>query len=208
MAAVSQNELLWREWVLGEGRFKGLGPRSSPRPDVGFGDPSKGQDPVPREWWRRLEVFLARRSDYSEPGRKTGEPASPTIPAKTGNLTPHFNVREFDCHDGRRVPAIAVPALTKLCHLLEKLRAEYGPALVLSGYRPRDYNAKIGGARFSQHIYELTPTSVAADLVFSRGTPAAWARSAAMLGAGGVGRYDRSGFVHVDNRPDDARWSG
>lgn len=206
--AVSKNEFLWREWVLGEGRFKGRGSRSSPRPDVGYGDPGKGQKPVPQAWWKRLEAFLAKRSDYSEPGRKNPEPSAPITPAKTGQLTPHFNVREFDCHDGRRVPAIAVPALTKLCRLLEQMRDEFGSALVLSGYRPRDYNARIGGARFSQHIYEDTPSSVAADLVFARGNPARWQRAAAELKAGGVGRYDRSGFVHVDNRPDVARWTG
>jgi hypothetical protein len=206
--SVSKNEFLWREWLLGEGRYKGKGPRSRPRPDVGYGDPSKGQENVPPEWWGRLEAFLAKRSDYSEPGRKTPEPPAPTAPAKTGQLTPHFNVREFDCHDGRRVPAVAVPALTKLCRLLEQLRDEFGPAIVLSGYRPRDYNARIGGARFSQHIYELTPASVAADLVFATGTPASWARAAGEHRAGGVGRYDRSGFVHVDNRPDLARWTG
>lgn len=207
--AVSKNEFLWREWVLGEGRYKGLGSRSRPRPDVGYGDSSKGQPPVPQAWWKRLEAFLAKRSDYSEPGRKTPETAAPIAPAKTGQLTAHFNVREFDCHDGRRVPAIAVPALTLLCRkILEPLREEFGSALVLSGYRPRDYNARIGGARYSQHIYELTPSSVAADVVFAKGNPAAWERAAISLRAGGVGRYDRSGFVHVDNRPYPARWTG
>lgn len=206
--AVSKNEYLWREWVLGEGRYQNKGPRSKPRPDVGYGGP--GQKPVPPEWWKRLEAFLARRSDYSEPGRKpTLTPAANTSPAKPGQLTAHFNVREFDCKDGRRVPAIAVPALTLLCRrILEPMRTRYGPAIVLSAYRPADYNARIGGAKYSQHIYELTPASVAADMTFATGNPQAWAAYADTLGAGGVGRYDRSMFVHVDNRPEPARWTG
>lgn len=200
--AVSKTELRWREWFLGEGAYKG-DPRN-PQRRAETGAPTK----IPALWWKRLEAFLARRSDYSEPGAK-GPGAGSTTPRLPGQLTTHFNVREFDCHDGRKVPAIAVPALKALCvRYLEPMRAEFGPCHVLSGYRPSDYNARIGGAKFSQHIYELTPSSVAADLVFRLGSPALWARFADQLGAGGVGRYDRSGFVHVDNRPDRARWTG
>lgn len=205
---VTPAEFTWREWVLGEGRFAGRGPRSSPRPDVGYGDPSKSQKPVPEDWWYRLEMFLAHRSDYAESGQK-----GPEVPSKgdaaTAQLTAHFNVREFDCHDGRKVPAVALPALERLCKdILEPLRDQFGAAHVLSGYRPVDYNRAIGGARYSQHIYEITPNAVAADLTFKMGGPATWAQAADRLGAGGVGRYDHSGFVHVDNRPGRARWTG
>jgi hypothetical protein len=204
---VGAKEFLWREWVLGEQRFAGAGPRSDPRPDVGYGGP--GQRPVPKAWWARFEEFLVNRSDHAEPGGGQPGKGSSTMPAPTGQLSPHFNVREFDCHDGRKVPAVAVPALKRLARdYLEPMRAKFGPAKVLSGYRPADYNARIGGAKFSEHIYDHSPESVAADLVFSRGTPALWAAEADRLGAGGVGRYDRSGFVHVDNRPVRARWSG
>lgn len=200
--AVSKSELLWREWFLGEGKFRG-DPRNPAR-RAETGAPAK----IPQDWWKRLEAFLAKRSDYSEPGRKTPDPPGPVTPG-AGALTPHFTIREFACHDGRQVPAIAFPALKKLCvKYLEPMRAHFGPAHVLSGYRPKDYNSRIGGAKFSQHIYELTPDSVASDLVFRTGTPKDWAEFADHLGAGGVGRYDRSGFVHVDNRPDRARWTG
>lgn len=199
--AVTKTELAWRLWFLGEGRFKG-DPRNYARRSE-TGAPTR----IPADWWKRLEAFLARRADYSEPGRK-GDNPGPDIPRPAGQLSPHFNVREFDCHDGRKVPAVAVPALRSLCVLLEKMRGHFGPAHVLSGYRPEDYNRRIGGAKFSQHIYELTPDAVAADLVFRTGTPAEWARFADQLGAGGVGRYDHSHFVHIDNRPDRARWTG
>lgn len=200
--AVSKAELLWREWFLGEGRFKG-DPRNYARRHE-TGAPAK----IKSGWWERLEAFLAKRADYSEPGRKGDNPV-PVTPRPDGQLTPHFNVREFDCKDGRKVPSDAVPALTKLCtKYLEPMRAHFGPCHVLSGYRHEVYNRRIGGAKYSQHIYELTPDSVAADLVFRTGTPKEWAAFADQLGAGGVGRYDNSGFVHVDNRPNKARWTG
>lgn len=199
---VSKSELLWREWFLGEGRFKGDARNYARREET------KAPAKVPDAWWKRLEAFLAKRSDYSEPGRKGDTPGSIT-PGIPGQLTAHFHVDEFDCHDGRKVPAIAVPALKKLCvAYFEPMRAHFGPGHVLSGYRPEDYNARIGGAKYSQHIYELTPDSVAGDTVWRTGSPKDWAAFADQLGAGGVGRYDNSGFVHIDNRPGRARWTG
>lgn len=205
--AVSKREFLWREWVLGEGRYAGKGARSQPRPDVGYGDPSKGQQPVPKAWWQRLETFLARRDDKAEPGTTPAGPAQPTTPAEAGQLSEHFHVREFACKDGRKVPAVALPAVKRLClESLEPLRAEFGQCTVMSGYRPADYNSRIGGARYSQHIYELTPESVAADLIFAKGRPGDWHAFADGLGVGGLGLY--GSFVHVDNRPGRARWTG
>lgn len=201
--SVSKAEFAWRLWYLGEGPYKG-DPRNPAR-RAETGAPMK----IPQDWWKRLEAFLIRRADYSEPGRKTPDPPGPATPGIPGQVSPHFHVSEFACHDGRQVPAIAVPALTRLCKkYLEPMRAHFGPGHVLSGYRPADYNARIGGAKFSQHIYELTPASVAADTVWRTGTPKDWAAFADQLGAGGVGRYDNAGFVHIDNRPDRARWIG
>lgn len=130
-------------------------------------------------------------------------------------LTEHFRAVEFYCHDGSPCPTTARPAMVKLCEVfLEPMRAKFGTALVLSGYRHRAYNSMIGGAIQSQHIYEDGFESVAADMKFQRGTPAQWAAEARRLrtssnkGRGGVGRYDRAGFVHVDSRPYKADWSG
>lgn len=117
-------------------------------------------------------------------------------------MSEHFKAGEFDCHDGRKVPEAAYPALRRLCRdVLEPMRDRFGPCRVTSGYRPADYNRAIGGAAQSQHIYEIGPESVAADVSFARGTPAQWAAFARELGKGGVGQYDRSGFCHVDNGP-------
>lgn len=134
----------------------------------------------------------------------------------------HFAIEEFACHDGTPVPRAAHPAVKELCeHMLEPLRGKYGRCTVTSGYRHRAYNISIGGAESSQHIYDLDPRSVAADVKFERGTPAQWARSARWrfrfkrrwngtaeawrfrrLGRrGGVGQYDAQGFIHVDSGP-------
>lgn len=54
MALVSPEEFLWREWRLGEGRFKGRGPTSSPRPTA-------FPKVIPPTWWARLAAFLLKR---------------------------------------------------------------------------------------------------------------------------------------------------
>jgi len=133
-------------------------------------------------------------------------------------LSPHFMIEEFDCRDGTHVPSAAIPALKELCvHILEPLRAKYGPATVNSGYRTTGYNRSIGGAAFSQHVYDDQPSSVAADVRFARGSVAQWARSARWRfntksvwrkrSRGGSGRYLSSGFVHVDSGPR-RNWEG
>ena len=130
-------------------------------------------------------------------------------------LTKNFKATEFYCNDGSAVPTAARPALIKLCEVyLEPLRTKFGPCLVNSGYRHVLYNAMIGGAKQSQHIYEMGFESVAADIRFGKGTPAQWAAYARGLrtqrnnGNGGVGRYDQAGFVHVDNRLYKCDWQG
>jgi hypothetical protein len=207
---VSQEEFAWREWVLGESRFKEHGPRN-PAARAQTGAPER----IPAEWWTRLEEFLARRDDSKEPSlkppllrRAAVAVRLPQARADGSQLSAHFRLTEFACKDGTRVPKSAVPALTQLCEqVLEPLRERFGSCTVMSGYRHTAYNKRIGGAKFSQHIYDLHPGSVAADLTFARGRPSDWAEAADPLCAnGGLGRY--SGFVHVDNRPGKARWSG
>ncbi len=208
---VTDAEFAWREWWLGESRFKEHGPRNRE-----VRDRTGAPDRIPQEWWSRFEEFLARRHDGKEPDLKPSmlrralvAVRIPQARAEDGSeLSPHFALAEFACKDGTTVPKASVPALQRLCReVLEPLREQFGPCTVMSGYRHKAYNARIGGARFSQHIYDLHPGSVAADLIFSRGRPADWAEAAEPLTAsGGLGRYP--GFVHVDNRPGKARWSG
>jgi hypothetical protein len=122
-----------------------------------------------------------------------------------GKVSPNFSYGEFFTHDGTPIPVLAVPALRRLCsYYLEPMRKKFGTAFVLSGYRHRTYNAKIGGALHSQHIWDEGHGDVAADIRFAKGTPKEWAAEARRIrngiGHGGVGRYKTSRFVHIDNR--------
>ncbi len=157
---------------------------------------------VPLKGAKGWEELMAQRKAYWRKGNNDV-------------LTAHFKASEFYCHDGSPVPIVARPAMVKLCEVfLEPMRAKFGTCFLLSGYRHVLYNAAIGGARQSQHIYEQTFEAVAADVRFPKGNPATWAAEAKRLrtsgnkGKGGVGRYDKAGFVHIDNRTYKADWTG
>ena len=127
---------------------------------------------------------------------------------RNGQLSPNFNVREFHCNDGTPVPRAAWPALRRLCiDYLEPMREKFGPASITSGHRTVVYNRSVGGATYSEHIYTLDPTDLAADAYFARGTPDQWGAYARRLRVKGIGVYTRKGFIHMDNRHGaPARW--
>ena len=116
-------------------------------------------------------------------------------------LSKHFQVKEFACHDGSDTVWVA----DELLDVLESIRAQAGgkAMTVLSGYRTPSYNAKVGGAEYSQHVY-----GTAADICVKGvnvNTLAKYAR-VAMPERGGVGIYVKQGFVHVDVRSEKADW--
>ena len=81
------------------------------------------------------------------------------------------------------------------------------PYMLLSGYRSPQTNAMLrqrsrGVARNSLHI-----KGQAADLRLSSRSVGQMARAAAAVRAGGVGRYSRSNFVHMDSG-DIRTWGG
>ena len=123
-------------------------------------------------------------------------------------LAPHFKVKEFRCRDGSD-PIFIDSALVAL---LQQIRVHFGlPVQINSAYRTAAYNARVGGARSSQHLYGR-----AADICI-KGVPveklAAYAQSL-MPDRGGIGIYPakagvRDGaFVHVDVRAGKSRWKG
>jgi hypothetical protein len=130
---------------------------------------------------------------------------------RSGQLSPNFHVSEFHCRDGTPVPKAAIPALKAWCvEYGEPMRKKFGAVHVNSGYRTRSYNASIGGASNSIHIYDAHPGAVAVDITCASGTPSQWADYGDSLGVDGLGRY--STFVHFDNRNRigwaTSRWSG
>lgn len=123
----------------------------------------------------------------------------------------NFRYDEFNCNDGTPVPKAAYPALRHLCrHYLEPLREKHGSVYINSGYRHARYNARIGGAANSVHIYEAHPNAVAADHVCTNANPDQVASFHVANNPGGLGRY--SSFTHIDNRQrigwPSARWYG
>lgn len=127
-------------------------------------------------------------------------------------LSRHFTVEEFDCRDGTKVMKRDYNGLEYLCRtFLEPLRKKYGPVRVNSGFRTQAYNARIGGASRSEHIYTIHDgNDQAADIHCRKGGPRDWHRTLNTIralkrnGRGGLGLYGT--FVHVDIRDYKADW--
>lgn len=112
-----------------------------------------------------------------------------------GRATAHFTWQEL----GHPPPARRARAL-QLARQLEVLRSQLGgkPIRIVSGYRSRSTNARVGGAERSQHL-----VAAAADL--PRGT--ATIAQAERAGFRGIG-YSGGWAIHVDVREGpSARWS-
>ena len=118
-----------------------------------------------------------------------------------GDLSEHFSTSEF-----------ADPS-TGECHInpflisaLEELRAKVGkPIIVHSGYRSPRHNAEVGGASHSQHLLGKAADISVKD--FSVLALYAYATQVTLFDLGGVGIYPEDGFIHVDVRPQRARWA-
>jgi uncharacterized protein YcbK (DUF882 family) len=89
---------------------------------------------------------------------------------------------------------------------LEEIRTRAGrPVTVTSGYRPPDYNREVGGVSNSCHIDGLAADIYCDGLT----TDQLYDICVQVIGyRGGVGYYPKSGFIHVDLRGYEARWSG
>lgn len=85
-----------------------------------------------------------------------------------------------------------------LAHNLDRIRQEWGCAItVTSWYRPPTVNARVGGARYSQHLnggaVDITPVN-GKRLEFERFLDRNW------FGALGYGQRNGRGFTHLDIR--------
>ena len=125
-------------------------------------------------------------------------------------VTKHFKMSEFACKDGTQVPTKYQGNVAALCLALEHLRAKLGsPVVIISAYRTKAYNKRVGGASKSQHL-----TAKAADIRLSGKTPAEVSACLEELIAegtipqGGIGVYPSQNFTHYDIRLSKARWDG
>lgn len=121
-------------------------------------------------------------------------------------LTTNFSLYEFNKRN-YNVPTDVLRNLIELAKNLQVLRDEVKkPIKITSGYRPAEYNAKIGGAKSSLHI-----TGQAADFKIEGYTPKQVAAiiekliAAGKMKQGGIGIY--STWVHYDVRGTAARWA-
>lgn len=113
----------------------------------------------------------------------------------------YFVDDEFRCSCCGALPDGGMDEL--LLSVLDVLRHKLGvPLVVSSGYRCSQHNADCGGVENSQHVQGnaadvLVPDGINLDYV---------ADLARGLGADGIGRYYKSGFVHIDTRGYIADW--
>lgn len=115
-------------------------------------------------------------------------------------LSEHFGEDEFRCRHCRELPPGGMSP--GLIDKLEELRSRVGkPLRITSGYRCPAHNAAVGGVAKSQHVQGTAADVLAAGIGVDK-----LAEAAEAIGFGGIGRYERQGFVHVDVRAGRARW--
>jgi len=125
---------------------------------------------------------------------------------KNMKITENFNIKEFDSHDGSKMPKNVFENILELADNLQVLRDHIGkPIHINSGYRSPTHNAKVGGVKDSRHIF-----GQAADIRIEGYSSAEIALiiynliSKGEMKQGGVGIYNT--FVHYDIRGTRARW--
>jgi uncharacterized protein YcbK (DUF882 family) len=121
-------------------------------------------------------------------------------------LTKNFNLAEFNSKCGRTMPSNVVKNITELAKNLQVIRDEVKlPISITSGYRSPEHNARVKGAKNSQHIL-----GIAVDLKVQGMTPKEVAPiierliSEGKIKQGGIGIYPS--WVHYDIRGTRARW--
>ncbi len=122
-------------------------------------------------------------------------------------ITDHFNLQEFHSKDGTTYPEKWINSrLLKLCNQLEVVREVVkAPLIILSGYRSLKHNARVGGAKNSQHV-QGTAVDVMVKGLDSKKLSAIFEDLIAkkLILDGGLGSY--SNWVHYDIRKVPARW--
>jgi uncharacterized protein YcbK (DUF882 family) len=121
-------------------------------------------------------------------------------------LTKNFSKSEFECKDGSVMPEKVLANIKKVAYYLQIIRDHLNASITInSAYRSPKHNAKIGGAKNSQHIL-----GNATDIVVAGYTPEEVFNIIETLVAcgdlpeGGLHAY--SNFTHFDIRGKKARW--
>lgn len=121
-------------------------------------------------------------------------------------ITTNFRLEEFNSKCGRPIPNNVLPNIIELAKNLQVLRNAVNKSIsITSGYRSPEHNAKIKGAKDSQHV-----KGTAADIKVAGMTPKEVALviegliEKGKIKQGGIGIYPS--WVHYDIRGTKARW--
>lgn len=113
-------------------------------------------------------------------------------------ITTNFSLQEFNCKSGKDMPPKVMRNIIELAKNLQVLRDAIGKTIsITSGYRSPEHNAKVKGAKNSQHIL-----GTAADIQVKGVTPKEVAKviegliASGKMQQGGIGIYPS--WVHYD----------
>ncbi len=117
-----------------------------------------------------------------------------------GDLSTHFSKAEFACHccGELKIDKALIDALEQLRGLAGK------PVLIHDGYRCPTHNQAVGGVSDSEHTRGMAADVGIPGFTLQRMYELALQIPA--LAGGGIGVYD-GGFLHLDVRPQAARWA-
>ncbi len=123
---------------------------------------------------------------------------------------PYFKIEEFKCKCGKCEIPKGVPS-DNLVNILCEIREHYNaPIIINSGYRCAEHNAKVGGAKTSQHT-----VGSAADFVVKgvktndlhRYVLEKYDNEPLGIAIKHNKTNEYAGFVHIDTRGKKARWT-
>lgn len=121
----------------------------------------------------------------------------------------YFRLDEFKCKCGKCEIPSNVPS-DELIDLLVQIREHYNkPIIINSGYRCPEHNAKVGGAKTSQHtigsavdfIVKGVKTEEVYNFILEK-----WGEEPLGIAIKRNANNPHAGFVHLDTRGKKARW--
>lgn len=116
------------------------------------------------------------------------------MPINDIRLSPHFKLKEFQCHCCGTVKIHPM-----LLEALERLRELWGnPIVITSGYRCANHNREVGGAKESRHM-----KGFAVDVVCIASEQARVSKLAREAGFDQAISYGVRNFIHLGVWPKD-----
>ena len=134
---------------------------------------------------------------------------------KTKQLTKNFNISEFRCKDGTDVPDELENNVQELANNLQVIRDKFCvetgvnmPLIILSGYRSPKHNAKVKGAKNSQHLLAKASDITLKDKSLLQHLYILIKEliDTEEITAGGITFYRDKGFIHYDIRGVKVTW--